>query len=201
MALNQNLSRLSNCFVHGKAEPAVYYYPYGVDNHSGVQTFAQTIEAFQEQSRFWLRPHLCVLPLHKKVVRPSFQPLYFPERTYFDCPGEILGLTEYSEISTGKHSDWEGLGVNGHLERGSSRAPGQCLTQELLANSFLHLQSGDKKNLACWPCLTLISSSGWMWNVYSLHAGVDLLWSSISAFSIICYKWLIVLKHYFPFVF
>lgn len=99
------------------------------------------------------------------------------------------------------HSDWEGLGVNGHLERGSSRAPGQCLTQELLANSFLHLQSGDKKNMACWPRLTLISSSGWMWNVYSLHAGVDLLWSSISAFCTVCYKWLIVFKHDFPFVF
>lgn len=170
MAPNQNLSRSSDCFVHGKAEPAVHYYPYGVDNHSGVQTFAHTIGAFQEQSRSWLGPHLCVLPLHKKVVRPSFQPLYFPERTTSYRPGEILGLKEYSEISTGKRSDREGLGANGRLERSSSRSFRQSLTQILLANSFLALQS-----LACWLHLTLISSSGWMRNVYNLHVGVALL--------------------------
>lgn len=170
MAPDQNLSRSSESFVHGKAEPAVHYYPYGVDNHSGVQTFAHTIGAFQEQSSSWLRPHLCVLPLHKKVVRPSFQPLYFPERTTSYRPGEILGLTEHSEISTGERSDREGLGVNGRLERGSSRFSSQSLTQKPLASRFLALQS-----LACWLHLTLISSSGWMQNVYSLHAGVGLL--------------------------
>lgn len=127
VALNQNLSHSSNCFVHGKAEPAVHYYPYGVDSHCSVQTFAHTIGAFQEQSSSWLGPHLCVLPLHKKVVRPSFQPQHFPERTNSYCPGEILGLLKYSEISTGKCSDREGLGVNVCLERCSSIFSSQCL--------------------------------------------------------------------------
>lgn len=140
------ISHSSDCFVHGKTEPVTRYYPYGVDNHSSVQTFAHTIGAFQEQSSSWLGPHLCVFPLHKKVVRPSFQPLYFPERTDSYCLGEILGLMEYSEISTGKCSNWEGLGVNGHLERGSSRSSSQYRTQELWANSFLPLQCGDMRS-------------------------------------------------------
>lgn len=127
----------------------------------------------------------------------ALQLLYFPERTNSYCPGEILGLAEYSEISAGKCSDW-GLGVNGHLERGSSRSSSQCLTQELSANSFLPLQCGDKKS-GCWLHLTLISSSGWVQNVPPCWCGLLMEKSLISAFNIVCCKQLI--SKTFPFEF
>lgn len=61
---------------------------------------------------------------------------------------------------------WELTGA----ERGSSRSSSQCLTVEIF-----FLCNVGTRSLARWLHLTLISSSGWMRNVYSLHAGVGLL--------------------------